>query len=176
MPVRCAFGEHKDEIKQTVVKGGTAVACRIAELESRSPKNSVDPSQDQVCMPPSIELRAKQSFALTPRLQQSVRLLQLSSLEFQWPSFPMDEEGSSRGSRLGFKGEICKEENRGNEEYWKDASHVSCLALLSNMSDRPDIAGGCSKSGFLALPHSPPSPPRGECILNDGEAATGERV
>ncbi|SEJ08150.1 RNA polymerase factor sigma-54 [Paraburkholderia diazotrophica] len=34
-------------------------------------------------MPPSIELRAKQSFALTPRLQQSVRLLQLSSLEFQ---------------------------------------------------------------------------------------------
>ncbi|MBP0590006.1 RNA polymerase factor sigma-54 [Paraburkholderia sp. LEh10] len=34
-------------------------------------------------MPPSIELRAKQTFALTPRLQQSVRLLQLSSLEFQ---------------------------------------------------------------------------------------------
>ncbi|CAB3772767.1 RNA polymerase factor sigma-54 [Paraburkholderia humisilvae] len=34
-------------------------------------------------MPPSIELRARQSFALTPRLQQSVRLLQLSSLEFQ---------------------------------------------------------------------------------------------
>jgi RNA polymerase sigma-54 factor len=32
---------------------------------------------------PSIELRARQSFALTPRLQQSVRLLQLSSLEFQ---------------------------------------------------------------------------------------------
>jgi len=34
-------------------------------------------------MPPTIELRAKQTFALTPRLQQSVRLLQLSSLEFQ---------------------------------------------------------------------------------------------
>ena len=34
-------------------------------------------------MPPSIELRARQSLALTPRLQQSVRLLQLSSLEFQ---------------------------------------------------------------------------------------------
>src|SRR6202044_1413870 len=34
-------------------------------------------------MPPSLELRAKQSLALTPRLQQSVRLLQLSSLEFQ---------------------------------------------------------------------------------------------
>ncbi len=34
-------------------------------------------------MPPSIELRARQTFALTPRLQQSVRLLQLSSLEFQ---------------------------------------------------------------------------------------------
>src|ERR1700689_4686847 len=32
---------------------------------------------------PSIELRTKQSLALTPRLQQSVRLLQLSSLEFQ---------------------------------------------------------------------------------------------
>src|ERR1700758_4374001 len=32
---------------------------------------------------PSIELRARQSLALTPRLQQSVRLLQLSSLEFQ---------------------------------------------------------------------------------------------
>src|SRR5258706_3745929 len=34
-------------------------------------------------MPPSIELRTRQSLALTPRLQQSVRLLQLSSLEFQ---------------------------------------------------------------------------------------------
>ncbi|SAL18125.1 RNA polymerase factor sigma-54 [Caballeronia peredens] len=34
-------------------------------------------------MPPTLELRAKQSLALTPRLQQSVRLLQLSSLEFQ---------------------------------------------------------------------------------------------
>jgi RNA polymerase sigma-54 factor len=34
-------------------------------------------------MPPLLELRAKQSLALTPRLQQSVRLLQLSSLEFQ---------------------------------------------------------------------------------------------
>ncbi|MDR5778874.1 RNA polymerase factor sigma-54 [Caballeronia sp. LZ065] len=34
-------------------------------------------------MPPILELRAKQSLALTPRLQQSVRLLQLSSLEFQ---------------------------------------------------------------------------------------------
>jgi RNA polymerase sigma-54 factor len=34
-------------------------------------------------MPPSLELRTKQSLALTPRLQQSVRLLQLSSLEFQ---------------------------------------------------------------------------------------------
>jgi RNA polymerase sigma-54 factor len=32
---------------------------------------------------PSIELRARQSLALTPRLQQSVRLLQLSALEFQ---------------------------------------------------------------------------------------------
>lgn len=32
---------------------------------------------------PSIELRTRQSFALTPRLQQSVRLLQLSSQEFQ---------------------------------------------------------------------------------------------
>lgn len=31
---------------------------------------------------PSIELRAKQSLTLTPRLQQSVRLLQLSALEF----------------------------------------------------------------------------------------------
>ncbi|WP_133645743.1 RNA polymerase factor sigma-54 [Paraburkholderia flava] len=34
-------------------------------------------------MPQSLELRARQSLALTPRLQQSVRLLQLSSLEFQ---------------------------------------------------------------------------------------------
>lgn len=34
-------------------------------------------------MPPSIELHARQSLALTPRLQQSVRLLQLSALEFQ---------------------------------------------------------------------------------------------
>ncbi|MGF6598803.1 RNA polymerase sigma-54 factor [Paraburkholderia sp. GAS448] len=34
-------------------------------------------------MPPSIELRTRQSLLLTPRLQQSVRLLQLSSLEFQ---------------------------------------------------------------------------------------------
>ena len=34
-------------------------------------------------MPPTLELRTKQSLALTPRLQQSVRLLQLSSLEFQ---------------------------------------------------------------------------------------------
>jgi len=34
-------------------------------------------------MPPTLELRAKQTLALTPRLQQSVRLLQLSSLEFQ---------------------------------------------------------------------------------------------
>ncbi|WP_114810530.1 RNA polymerase factor sigma-54 [Paraburkholderia kururiensis] len=34
-------------------------------------------------MPPSIELRTRQHLALTPRLQQSVRLLQLSSLEFQ---------------------------------------------------------------------------------------------
>jgi RNA polymerase sigma-54 factor len=34
-------------------------------------------------MPPTLELRAKQHVALTPRLQQSVRLLQLSSLEFQ---------------------------------------------------------------------------------------------
>ncbi|MGF6776759.1 RNA polymerase factor sigma-54 [Paraburkholderia sp. GAS334] len=34
-------------------------------------------------MSPSIELRTRQSLALTPRLQQSVRLLQLSSLEFQ---------------------------------------------------------------------------------------------
>src|ERR1700710_1622125 len=33
-------------------------------------------------MPPSLELRTKQSLALTPRLQQSVRLLQLSSMEF----------------------------------------------------------------------------------------------
>ena len=32
---------------------------------------------------PTLELRTKQSLALTPRLQQSVRLLQLSSLEFQ---------------------------------------------------------------------------------------------
>ncbi|WP_341319031.1 RNA polymerase factor sigma-54 [Paraburkholderia sp. IMGN_8] len=32
---------------------------------------------------PSIELRTRQSLALTPRLQQSVRLLQLSTLEFQ---------------------------------------------------------------------------------------------
>jgi RNA polymerase sigma-54 factor len=32
---------------------------------------------------PSIELHARQSLALTPRLQQSVRLLQLSALEFQ---------------------------------------------------------------------------------------------
>src|SRR3954451_15737227 len=32
---------------------------------------------------PSIELRTRQSLALTPRFQQSVRLLQLSSLEFQ---------------------------------------------------------------------------------------------
>jgi RNA polymerase sigma-54 factor len=32
---------------------------------------------------PSIELRTRQSLALTPRLQQSVRLLQLSSQEFQ---------------------------------------------------------------------------------------------
>ncbi|WP_233805411.1 RNA polymerase factor sigma-54 [Paraburkholderia sp. HP33-1] len=32
---------------------------------------------------PSIELRARQSLALTPRLQQSVRLLQLSALDFQ---------------------------------------------------------------------------------------------
>src|ERR1700751_2254819 len=32
---------------------------------------------------PSIELRTRHSLALTPRLQQSVRLLQLSSLEFQ---------------------------------------------------------------------------------------------
>lgn len=31
---------------------------------------------------PSIELRAKQSLTLTPRMQQSVRLLQLSALEF----------------------------------------------------------------------------------------------
>ncbi|WP_118184049.1 RNA polymerase factor sigma-54 [Paraburkholderia phosphatilytica] len=31
----------------------------------------------------SIQLRARQSLALTPRMQQSVRLLQLSSLEFQ---------------------------------------------------------------------------------------------
>lgn len=34
-------------------------------------------------MPPTLELRSKQHLALTPRLQQSVRLLQLSSLEFQ---------------------------------------------------------------------------------------------
>ncbi len=34
-------------------------------------------------MAPSLELSTKQSLALTPRLQQSVRLLQLSSLEFQ---------------------------------------------------------------------------------------------
>src|ERR1700733_12085559 len=34
-------------------------------------------------MPPSLELRTKQSLALTPRLQQSVRLLQYSSREFQ---------------------------------------------------------------------------------------------
>ncbi|WP_206953406.1 RNA polymerase factor sigma-54 [Trinickia acidisoli] len=34
-------------------------------------------------MPPILELRSKQHVALTPRLQQSVRLLQLSSLEFQ---------------------------------------------------------------------------------------------
>jgi RNA polymerase sigma-54 factor len=34
-------------------------------------------------MPPSIELHARQNLALTPRLQQSVRLLQLSALEFQ---------------------------------------------------------------------------------------------
>ncbi len=34
-------------------------------------------------MPPTLELRSKQHVALTPRLQQSVRLLQLSSLEFQ---------------------------------------------------------------------------------------------
>jgi RNA polymerase sigma-54 factor len=32
---------------------------------------------------PSIELRTRQSLALTPRMQQSVRLLQLSSIEFQ---------------------------------------------------------------------------------------------
>ncbi|HTI16860.1 MAG TPA: RNA polymerase factor sigma-54 [Trinickia sp.] len=32
---------------------------------------------------PTLELRSKQHVALTPRLQQSVRLLQLSSLEFQ---------------------------------------------------------------------------------------------
>jgi RNA polymerase sigma-54 factor len=34
-------------------------------------------------MPPSIELHTRQNLALTPRLQQSVRLLQLSALEFQ---------------------------------------------------------------------------------------------
>ncbi|TKC83082.1 RNA polymerase factor sigma-54 [Trinickia terrae] len=34
-------------------------------------------------MPPILELHQKQHVALTPRLQQSVRLLQLSSLEFQ---------------------------------------------------------------------------------------------
>ncbi len=34
-------------------------------------------------MPPILELHHKQHVALTPRLQQSVRLLQLSSLEFQ---------------------------------------------------------------------------------------------
>src|ERR1700756_5063671 len=39
--------------------------------------------QDLTTTMPSIELRARQSLALTPRLQQSVRLLQLSSLEFQ---------------------------------------------------------------------------------------------
>ena len=33
-------------------------------------------------MHPTVELRAKQSLTLTPRLQQSVRLLQLSSMEF----------------------------------------------------------------------------------------------
>src|SRR6185437_7784584 len=47
--------------------------------------SSVTPSsyQRDLTTMPSIELRTRQSLALTPRLQQSVRLLQLSSLEFQ---------------------------------------------------------------------------------------------
>ncbi|MGH8778265.1 RNA polymerase factor sigma-54 [Paraburkholderia sp.] len=133
-------------------------------------------------MPHSLELRARQSLALTPRLQQSVRLLQLSSLEFQqelrtaldtnpfleYDSSQTEDVALETSSTANTADTATAGESTGLE---RDASGDTAVAELHDVQDAPatsqDDAHDDHGADFPGDPYS-----RGSSRANgDGEGA-----
>jgi RNA polymerase sigma-54 factor len=105
---------------------------------------------------PSIELRAKQSLTLTPRMQQSVRLLQLSALEFTQevndalasnPFLESDEPGSGNEADTGERQRATSNETLDAKD---SADGVPITAFNSDVGDDIGHFDGASFSGDAA--------------------------
>lgn len=104
---------------------------------------------------PSIELRAKQSLTLTPRMQQSVRLLQLSALEFTQevndalasnPFLESDEPGSGNEADTGERANAVAKEASDSGE----VLDYTTAAAYSSATDSIDHFDGAAFSGDAA--------------------------
>lgn len=133
-------------------------------------------------MPPTIELRAKQTFALTPRLQQSVRLLQLSSLEFQQelrnaldtnpfleydPSVSEDLSAGKTAENNGADGETLPANERDNAMEGSSAEPAT-----ESVASSSDDGGDYSSSDYSSGDYSGDAYGRGPSRYNgDSDAA-----
>ncbi|WP_347556275.1 RNA polymerase factor sigma-54 [Robbsia sp. KACC 23696] len=106
---------------------------------------------------PSIELRAKQSLTLTPRMQQSVRLLQLSALEFTQevndalannPFLESDEPGSGNEADTGERQRAATSSD--TPEVSEAAEYVSAASYNVDSIDNMDHFDGAAFSGDAA--------------------------
>lgn len=97
-------------------------------------------------MKQSLQLRLSQHLALTPQLQQSIRLLQLSTLELQNeiaaaisqnPLLELDDNWSSKSSRVAADGSVC---NDSSTHYKNEPNGSENNSNENKSEDLPDAS------------------------------------
>jgi RNA polymerase sigma-54 factor len=135
-------------------------------------------------MKPSLQVRLSQHLALTPQLQQSIRLLQLSTLELQQeidqmleqnPFLEPDEEAAPFESPLPSPERVNAASEREEAESASDASAAGEEAAGVDSAEfgtteREDWENGTERDDFDGIRESPVGPRSGDFEGDDFEA------
>ena len=138
-------------------------------------------------MKPSLQLRVSQHLALTPQLQQSIRLLQLSTLELQQeveqmleqnPFLETEEEGSTPYDMPAERQPVAEQRaERQAEEAWEGAGESAAAdpepapvdAADFGTTEREDWENGTEREDFDGIRETPDLPGKASSSSGDGD-------
>jgi RNA polymerase sigma-54 factor len=132
-------------------------------------------------MKPSLQVRLSQHLALTPQLQQSIRLLQLSTLELhqeveqmleQNPFLDVDEDGGFDGASPPVERSTATERNDSAEAAGGDGESLAEVSAGEfGTTEREDWENGTERDDFDGIAELPPSAAGGQGEDDDFEGA-----